>query len=79
MNTLAKRLDRLESTHGGNGRLIVMRTEVAHTDEDVNRVLEARRVKARSQDTIVCLRTIYEERDGDLPAKGPPVLLSVTP
>lgn len=79
MNTLAKRLDRLESTHGGKGRLIVMRTEAAHTDEDVNRVLEARGVNARLQDTIVCIRTFYEERDGGTrPPSGPPTLLSVT-
>jgi hypothetical protein len=78
MNTLAKRLERLEGHVTGNGRIFALRTGPDHSESDGAEFLERRGYKLTRSDLVVCLKTFYlDERGGVQRTDAPIELLSV--
>lgn len=78
MRSLVSRLEKLENEVSGGPRLILVRTGAGHSRADVSNMLKEKNIIATSADNIVCLATIYLDRDGnDIPAAFEPELLSI--
>ena len=78
MRSLISRLEKLEIERSGGPRLILVRTGAGHSPADVSKMLKTENIVVTSADNIVCLATIYMDREGkDIPAAFEPELLSI--
>lgn len=73
MNTLEKRLAKLEQGTNGKGRVISVRAGDGCTNEDMTRLLAFHGIVETPNDMVVILRNIFAAR------AEPPVLVNVVP